>query len=127
MYLFITGYIYEKWFDESKPVSTEETHYGELKEKYKWDFSLLQQRVTPKFYLSDEDKKNFAYCSDYIAALDREIKKLSETVSLEETQLSDDQKEALDSELDHKQNKYELVIAGKKAVERYRNETKAYR
>lgn len=70
---------------------------------------------------------NFAYCSDYIAALDREIKKLSETVSLEETQLSDDQKEALDSELDQKQNKYELVIAGKKAVERYRNETKAYR
>lgn len=127
VYLFITGYIYEKWFDESKPVSTEETHYGELKEKYKWDFSLLQQRITPKFYLSDEDKKNFAYCSDYIAALDREIKKLSETVSLEETQLSDDQKEALDSELNHKQNKYELVIAGKKAVERYRNETKAYR
>lgn len=127
VYLLITGYIYEENFDESKPVSYEERQFGELKEIYKWDFSLLQQRVSPKFYLSSEDKKKFAYYSDYVAKLAGEISSLSQKSDSAGEQLTSEQKEDLYNDLSNKKDKYELIVTGKKAVDRYRNETKAYR
>ena len=90
---------------------------------YRWDFTLLQNRVTPKLYLSNEDKKKFAYYPDYIVKLKAEIKELSRKLDSEE-QMIEGEKEDLHNDLINKEEKYMLILKGKKIVERYRKETR---
>ena len=117
VYLLITGYFYDE------TVSYKENPYQNLKDIYRWDFTLLQNRVTPKLYLSNEDKKNFAYYPDYIVKLKSEIKELSRKLNSEE-QMIEGEKEDLHNDLINKEEKYMLILKGKKIVERYRKETR---
>ena len=87
------------------------------------DFTLLQNRVTPKLYLSNEDKKKFAYYPDYIVKLKAEIKELSRKLDSEE-QMIEGEKEDLHNDLINKEEKYMLILKGKKIVERYRKKTR---
>ena len=122
VYLLITGYFYDETVSD-ETVSYKEDPYQNLKDIYRWDFTLLQNRVTPKLYLSHEDKKNFAYYPDYIVKLKAEIKELSRKLNSEE-QMIEGEKEDLHNDLINKEEKYMLILKGKKIVERYRKETR---
>ena len=97
-----------------------------LGQEYSWDkidlLSLIQKsRNVFKKY--NEDKKNFAYYPDYIVKLKSEIKELSRKLNSEE-QMIEGEKEDLHNDLINKEEKYMLILKGKKIVERYRKETR---
>lgn len=120
VYLFITGYIYERNFYGENDFLFEDIPHGRLKKVFKWDFSLIQERIKPRYYLSHEDRQHFKLYNEYIEAFKNDIESRSGKPFTLDLPL--DQEE--DRDYNEKRKMLFYIITGKRIVDMYRIESK---